>query len=100
MAGAACKVLANNGVRALTVSLERILTEAELNGGLIEDGERRKLIQAMADIDAVIMHGGTVEMSLVDIMRRLEEIGVLSPDVWSVYASGVGQEAGKARLED
>lgn len=88
MAGPACKVIINGGFQALSKSLERILTERELNGGLVEDGERREMIQLLADIDAVAMHGGTVRVSLVDLMVRLEEIGVLSADVWKIYARG------------
>lgn len=87
MAGAACKVLENNGVRALTVSLERILTEPNLHGGKIEDRERRAMIQQLADIDAIAYHGGTVKISLVDIMIRLQELEILSPDIWTVYAT-------------
>lgn len=86
MAGAACKVLENNGIRALSVSLERILIEPELNGGLIYDKERKEMLQQMADIDRVAYHGGTVEVSYVDIMVRLEGMGVLSPDIWNIYA--------------
>lgn len=86
MAGPACKALENNGIRGLTVSLERILTESILNGDKIEDKERRDMIQQMADIDRIAYHGGVVKVSYVDIMIRLEEIGVLSPDVWKIYA--------------
>lgn len=86
MAGPACKAIINSGLAALTKALERVLTDPNLNGGKIEEAERRAMIQQMADIDRVVMHGGTVEMSLVDIMRRLEAIGVLSADVWEIYA--------------
>lgn len=87
MAGPACKVIINSGLHAVSKALERILSEPLLHGGKIEDRERRTMIQQLADIDAVAYHGGTVSVSLVDIMARLESLGVLSGDVWNIYAS-------------
>lgn len=91
MAGAACKVIINGGIAALTHSLERILIEPELNGGKIDDKERRRMIQSLADLDQTVYAGGTVGMCLQEMMVRLEELGVLSADVWKIYTPPADQ---------
>lgn len=85
MAGPACKIIENMGTRGLTISLERILTESELNMGRIREPDRLEMIQQMADIDAVVYRGGEVKVCLRDIMVRLEKLGVLSPEIWAIY---------------
>lgn len=86
MAGPACKVIINNGFRALSLSLERILTEPLLNGGKIPEEERYAMIQQLADLDISTYSGGGNKACLVDLMTRLEKFDVLTPDVWMIYA--------------
>lgn len=86
MARTACKIIINNGLQALSLSIERILIEPQINGGRIPDKDRYEMIQQLADIDTVAMSGGAVDVCLQDIMLRLEGFGVLSSDVWLIYA--------------
>ena len=92
MARAACKVIINSGLLAIATSLERILTEPNLNGGKIPDDVRYRLLQNLADLDATHYWGASkfsgtnTGTSLRDIMKELEALGVLSPDVWKIYA--------------
>ena len=91
MARAACKVIINNGFLAIATSLERILTEPNLNGGKIPDDVRYRLLQNLADLDTthywgVAKFAGSTGTSLRDIMKELETLGVLSPDIWKIYA--------------
>lgn len=85
MAGAACKIIIDNGFRALTESLERILIDPAVNGGRIPERERRDLIDELARIDTAAYNGEAARMTLQDVMIRLEALEVLSPDVWKIY---------------
>jgi len=91
MAGAACKVIINNGTRALSESLETILTDPNIHQGKIPDADRRTLIQALADIDIAALHGDGGKLcagGLVGLVRKLETYGLISPDVWALLAAG------------
>lgn len=86
MAGVACKIIINNGYRALTTSLEQILITLPL-GSKLSPGERRELIQMLADSDTAAYTGESLpEGGLKEIMFRLEKLGILSDDVWKIYA--------------
>lgn len=92
MAGAACKVVINQGLIALSNSLETILTNPDLSGGLIPESARREMLQNMADLDIATYTGSKsrAATNLQEIMKRLEEVGVLSADVWKIYAAPGG----------
>lgn len=86
MAREACKIIINNGYRALSLSLEQILITLPL-GNKLSSEERYKLIQILADNDTAAYSG---ELSpgggLKQVMLRLQELGILSDDVWKIYA--------------
>jgi len=84
MAGAACKVIINNGLRALTTSLEQILVEMPLSNKM-DENTRQTMIQDLADVDIASLTGNS-SCGLIDIMERLQSLGILSDDVWRVYA--------------
>lgn len=87
MSRQACKIIINGGLRALSEALEEILTNPNINGGKIPDGIRYDLIDRQARCDIALMHGGEMpEGGLVGIAKELENCGVLSPDIWSVFA--------------
>lgn len=86
MAKAACKIIINNGYRALSLSLEQILINLPL-GDKLSPETRYELIQMLADIDTSSYSGGAVPGGgLKQIMERLQELGILSDDVWKIYA--------------
>lgn len=94
MAGAACKVIINNGVRALTTSLEQILITMPLDG-LLSEKDRKEMIQELADVDIASYSGGSgvaPSASLISIMERLQSLGILSDDVWQIYQRYQGAE--------
>lgn len=94
MGGPACKVVINGGIGALSQSLERILTDPNLNGGKIPEEMRLRLIQDFADLDNCTYDGkgrGSA-CSLIGIMEELESVGVLTSDVWRVYNKGGGKK--------
>lgn len=89
MAGAACKVIINNGLHALTTSLEQILTT--LPQTQLPEEARKDLIQELADVDICSYNGDGAMPSggLRGIMLKLQDLGILSDDIWEVYARGV-----------
>lgn len=92
MAGAACKVIINQMTQALSSALETILTDPNINGGLIPEEDRLNMIQALANNDLVSFAGpdsvtvnrGDEDASLLRIVLRLESYGLISPDVWVI----------------
>jgi len=88
MAGAACKVIINNGVRALIESTERILTDPTIHQDKIPYEDRMALIQKLADIDIVAMTGNVSIMpvgGVVSIVEELQNYGLVTDEVWEVF---------------
>lgn len=87
MAGAACKVVINNGLQALTRSVERILTDPDIHMERVPEEERLLLIQRLADCDLATY---STEKHMPDggvaaILKRLEKWGVVTAEVWEIY---------------
>lgn len=87
MAGAACKVVINQGMIAMTRAVERILINPAVHGDRIPDKERLELIQRLADCDIAVYSGGTLpEGGVAGILVELEEKWkVVTPEVWEIY---------------
>jgi len=105
MAGAACKVIINNTTQALSRSLETILTNPDIHGGMIPERDRKTMLQSLADIDILAFTGvynapGT-PLGLLDIVLKLETCGLITDDVWKVLPrparAGVGNGGIKKR---
>lgn len=87
MAGAACKIIINNGYAAASRALEKILMHPLVRGPMIDVEHADRLIQRMADIDQAAFTGGKVpDGGLRGIMIELEEKGVLTEEVWTIYS--------------
>lgn len=87
MAGAACKVIINMFIRALTNALEVILTNPSIHLGKIPDAARLKLIQRLADVDLSVYEGDTdlmPEGGLTGIIFELQRYGLVTDEVWQV----------------
>lgn len=86
MAGAACKVVINNGLRAMIDSAERILIDPDVHQGRIPEKERCGLIQRLADVDLATYSGkGMPEGGAAGILVALERWGVVTAEVWEVF---------------
>lgn len=87
MARNICKIIINEGLQALTRSLEEALINPDINMGKIPDDKRRELVQRMADIDiATYGRGEMPEGGILGIMKELEDLGLITEDVWQIYA--------------
>lgn len=90
MAGAACKIIINNGYKALMSSLEEVVMSPLVRGPMLPPEYCDVIIQKLADIDIAaykgekIPHGG-----LFGILKELEEKGVITPEVWEIYNKDV-----------
>jgi hypothetical protein len=86
MAGAACKVVINNGVKALMESIERILLDVQIHANRLTDDERLDLIQRLADVDISTYTGKESPMGgLTGILIELEGHGLVTDEVWQIY---------------
>jgi hypothetical protein len=96
MAKAACKVIINNGLKAISTSLETILLHPLVRDKMLAAEKCDELIQCMADIDIAtyqgrpIPHGG-----LIGIMKQLESAGVFTAEIWEVFAKPEEKTVGK-----
>lgn len=88
MAGAACKVIINNGSNALRQGLEKILMHPLVRDEMLSAHRCDELIQRMADNDLIAYNGGTITpgISLGGIMEELQNEGVVTEEVWGIYA--------------
>jgi len=87
MSRQACKIIIDGGVWGLSESLRQILTEPALNRGKIPDENRINLLDKLVKIDTAAYRGGEVPgYGLAGIMIQLEDYGLVSPDVWEVFA--------------
>lgn len=85
MAREACKIIINNGVKALMESLERILIDKDVYLGRLPEEVRLKLIQRLADIDLGSYRGSYPTGGLASIVTELEKYDLVTPEVWEVY---------------
>lgn len=93
MAGPVCKVIINQQAKALSASLEAILTNPDLHQGKIPDDECLSLIQDLADLDIAAWKGDTTRVcagGLLGLVKRLEGYGLISPDVWEILPEPSG----------
>lgn len=79
-----CKIIINEGIRALVSSLERILIDKTVRdtlGAVKSDS----YIDRLQSIDLVSYHGGVIGGGLKGIIHDLIADGVLHNDVWSIF---------------
>lgn len=90
MAGQVCKIIINNLIRGLILSLEEIL----FNESLCEkfgmcDSDRLSYIQKMANIDLAVYSGDRDKLpegGLCGIVREMQEkYGMITDEVWVLY---------------
>lgn len=90
MAGAACKVIINNGLHAVNSSLEQILTAPWVRqkiGEAMADG----MLQQMADLDLSHYLGAShpgPRGGLRAILYQLVQLGILTDEIWGIFNSG------------
>lgn len=88
MAGAACKIIIDETMRGLMRGLERVLLSPLVRDKMIPAAECDRLIQTMADIELSAYSGlvatDKVIPGLVDILKDLEEYGVITKEVWGL----------------
>lgn len=86
MAGAACKVVINNGVKALMGAIERILLSKEIHADRLLESVRLDLIQRLADVDIATYTGKEAPVGgLTGILVELERYGLVTDEVWQIY---------------
>lgn len=86
MAGPACKIVINMGIKALTEAIERILIDPDVHQERIPTTARLDLIQRLADIDLGVYAGdGIPQGGLSGILLELEKYHVVTPEVWEIY---------------
>ena len=89
MAGAACKIIINQGIQGLSQSLERVLTSPLVRDKMLSASNCDELIQCLADIDIAayqglqVPHGG-----LRGVMLKLESAGVFTSEIWEIFNRG------------
>lgn len=85
MAGAACKVIINQLLAALSEAIEEILLNPSIYQPKLSEDVRDDLIQRHADCDLALY--GAKEMplgGLMGIMEVLDKHGLISADVWMI----------------
>lgn len=85
MAGAACKVIINQLLAAISAAIEEILLDPTIHGASLPDKVREDLIQRHADCDLALY--GAKEMplgGLIGIIEVLDKHGLISADVWMI----------------
>lgn len=90
MGGVVCKQVIDQGVWGLSESIRKALTDSDMYGLAsppIPVKIRSKLIDKLTKIDVAAYRGGEVPAyGLGGIMVQLEDYGLISPDVWEVFA--------------
>lgn len=90
MAGAACKIIINNGYKALMSSLEQVVMSPLVRGPILPLEDCDIIIQKLADIDIAAYRGGKIPHGgLFGILKKLEEKGVVTTEVWEIYNKDV-----------
>jgi hypothetical protein len=89
MAGAACKVIINMGVKALTEAVERILIDPNVHQNRLPETIRMELIQRLADNDIIAYKGDSEpsinSLGVSGIVIELQRYGLVTDEVWQVY---------------
>lgn len=91
MAGAACKVIINNGVQGLIKAIETVLTDSNIHQDRIPYEDRMVLIQKLADVD-LASYSECVQAptgGVAGILLQLEKYGLVTDEVWQVYRKPV-----------
>lgn len=78
-----CKIIINEGIRALVNSLERILFDKSVRNALGAE-KSDSYIDRLQNIDLSSYHGGGTEDGLKLIVHDLITDGVLHDDVWGL----------------
>lgn len=89
MAKEACKIIINNGLAAVSRSLEEILMSPLVRGKMLGADVCQEYIQKLADIDIATYSGMSVPHGgLRGIMKDLEANGVFTAEIWEVFQDG------------
>jgi len=88
MAGAACKIIINQGTRAMSESMAEVL-RMPVVVQKIGPEKMHELTQRLADIDIVAVHGCTPELAMPDggllgVAKALYDLGIFTDDVRKV----------------
>lgn len=85
MAGAACKVVINQIIRAIVAAVERILLDPDVHTGRLTDAERALYIQRLADLDLATYTGAPMPRGgVAGILVELEKHGIVTDEVWQI----------------
>jgi hypothetical protein len=88
MAGAACKVVINQGVRALSEALEEILSNPTILAGRLSQEDAEGLLDRLVRLDLACVDGQQQpDDSLLDILAVLVGKGIVTDEVWRLYAN-------------
>lgn len=93
MAGAACKVIIDNGREALSSALFTVVTHPLVRGVMVPVETCDCLIQALADIDLHSYRGAkpnataakTGIHTLTDVLLALQAAGAVTDEVWEIF---------------
>ncbi len=87
MAGAACKIIINNGTRALSESMERILISPEVLAGRMSKDEAGSLLDRLVNLDLAACDGDKTPTgdSLLRVLGELVKYGIVTDEVWRLY---------------
>lgn len=95
MAGAACKIIINDGVGGLSKSIEKVLTSPLVRDRMMPSAMCDELIQALADFDLRLYTGvdprrrtgcAAVCEGLRDVLGVLKSAEVITDEVMEVFA--------------
>jgi len=85
MAGAACKIIINMMLAAITKGLEQVLMSPLVRDEMLSAEKCGVLIQRLADIDLAVYGGGRMPAGgLAAVLLELEREGVLTEEVWEI----------------
>lgn len=86
MAGAACKVVINNGLRGLIDGVEKVLLDPDIHAGRLPEPTRLDLVQRLADVDLGAYSGRALPAGgIAGILLALEKHGLVTDEVWEIF---------------
>lgn len=87
MAGAACKIIINDLTRAISESLEKILTSPLIRDqGKITSAEADAMLSRLVDFEIAGYQGAATGEGLVTFVHELVDRGIITDEIWKVLA--------------
>lgn len=93
----ACKIILNSGTRALSESMEGVLTSPIVRGHMIPESAADALLDRLSKIDLRACDGQGDDDSLLDILAELVDAGVVDAEVWRLYCKPASASAKKSK---